>query len=287
MVGMKHMQGANKMKKKLILLIGLMFLLCGCTAEVNLEIKDDDIKEQIKIDVYPEGDYTLDRLPAVFRQYVPAFANEILADAEPDIKKDEVLYYKRKQEDIVGGYRFTYSYDYKINNYKDARSVKHGFKSSNIYIDKVSKELLLSTDSSGLQYFSEEYPLLTDVTINIKTDYTVKEHNANQVTDNIYTWNLTKDDNRSIYMLIDTTEVNGVNEGNVGEIEKPPKENNDNDKDNHNNGQVATKQEEEYDTPVEKFMNKHPFIIIVGAIFLLIVVVIVVSKVAKIQKVKE
>lgn len=278
------------MKKKILILIGLLFLLCGCTAEVNVEISGDKVNENISINAYPGGDYTMDRLPKVFRQYVPAYAKDVLADAEPDQKKNGIAYYKRTQEEIVDGYRFNYSYSYRLNNYKDARSVKNGFRSSNIYEDKVAKTILFSTDNGGLLYFSDEYPLLTDVKVHIKTDKKVVENNADYVNGNVYTWEFHKNgDNKNIYLLLDKTtkhddenkeDNNNTNKNPGGNTSSNPTGNNKDNKDETN------LKKEEYGSKIEENMNNHPFFYIVIAIIVFIFVVFILSKVTKITKVK-
>lgn len=281
------------MKKKTVILLGMLFLLCGCTAEVNLEIKDDKVLETVSINAYPDGDYTLERLPAVFRNYVPAYAKDKPGDAEADVMKKGISYYTRTQETIVNGYRFTYKYDFKLSDYKDARTVKEGFRSSNVYEDKVSKTILFSTDSGGLLYFCDEYPLLTDVRINIKTDYNVLENNADYVNDNVYTWELNKNsNNKSIYLLVDKTLDNkgnmlGNDKENNGNEEKPGNNGSSNPTGNKKDDQVKKdEKKEEYASKIEEEMNKHPFVFVVLAILLFIVIVIILSKVTKITKVR-
>lgn len=277
------------MKKKILILIGLLFLLCGCTAEVNVEITGDKVNENISINAYPGGDYTMERLPKAFRQYVPAYAKDVLADAEPDEKKSGVAYYKRTQENIVDGYRFNYSYSYRINNYKDARSVKNGFRSSNIYEDKVAKTILFSTDNGGLLYFSDEYPLLTDVKIHIKTDKKVEEHNADYVNGNVYTWEFSKNgENKNIYLLLDKTTKNDSGNKEDEDDKNNPGENQTSSPtgNNKDNKTENDSKKQEYTSKVEESMNKHPFAYAIIAVFVFIFIVFILSKVTKITKVK-
>jgi len=273
------------MKSKILILISLLFLLCGCTAEVNLEIEDDLIKEKVTIDVEPSGDYTMERLPKAFRLYIPIYAKDILPDAEPDRQIKGVTYYNRKQERLNNGYRFTYSYNFKLNKYEEARTIKNGFKSSNIFIDNVAKTILLSTDNSGMLYFSEEYPLLNRVKINIKTNYKVEEHNADRVNGNIYTWEFTKNDNhKNIYLLLDKTKDNQNTE-----IEKPQDPDIQKPTDKFPNkpttedNKKPTKKEE---NTIQEEMNKHPYLFIIGAIVLFFIVIFILTKIIKITKVK-
>lgn len=272
------------MKKKIILLIGLLFLLCGCSAEVNLEIKDEQVSETVVIHAYPSGDYTMERLPGAFLKNVPAYAKDILAEDEGDVRRKGISYYTRTQEEIVNGYKFTYKYNFKLSNYKDARTIKNGFKSSNVYVDKVANTILFSTDSGGLRYFSDEYPNLDTVKVNIKTTYKVEEHNADYVNGNVYTWEFRRDNtSKGIYLLLDKT-VNGTGE------EKP------NDKDDTSsvgnstgdkkNEQNTNTKREESNSKIEDEMNKHPFVFVIIGVILFIIVVFLLTRVTKITKVK-
>ena len=65
-----------------------------------------------------------------------------------------------------------------------------------------------SGDGQSLTAFNS-YNMLDKITINIKTNYLVKENNADKVNNNIYTWNLTKDNyqDKSIKIKIDKTKI--------------------------------------------------------------------------------
>lgn len=250
------------MKKKMFILIGLLFLLCGCTAEVNLDISGNKISESVVIDAYPEGDYTMDRLPGAFKNYIPAFSKDILADAEGDIKKNGVSYYTRTQQSLGNGYRFNYKYDFSLSNYKGARTLKDGFKSSNLYVDTKENTALLSTDNGGILYFSQ-YPYLTEVTVKIKTDYFVKENNADYSNGDVYTWVFNRNSNKGIYLLMS-----------LGQDEENP----DKDKEDKKDDSSQNQAKEEL-SGFEKFINEHPILAIVLGILLFIVLVFIASKI--------
>ena len=56
------------MKKRICLLFSLLFLLCGCTAEVNLEIEGNSINESVDIVVFQNSNLTKDQIKAGFRK---------------------------------------------------------------------------------------------------------------------------------------------------------------------------------------------------------------------------
>ena len=191
------------MKVKIFILFLIVFMVCGCTAEVNLDISKDTVSESVNITAYENIIYSKELLSTSFRNYIPAFAKDLIMDEAPDTPIPGVLYYKKNLTDLGSGYRFNYSYDFDINSYEEARTVKEAFKSYNIEVDDSNNTISISTDSRGLIYFNN-YPELEEVIVNITTDYLVEENNADKVLDNTYTWVFDKDSKKSIDMLINT-----------------------------------------------------------------------------------
>ena len=190
------------MKKKILTLILLIFMISGCSVEVNLDISDNKIKESNDITIYQNAIYTKEILRTSFRDYIPIYASDLIVDTVPDQPFSDVLYYNKNTTDLGNGYRFNYSYDFDIDKYGDARTIKDGFRD---YSYSYRNDIIsLSTDSEGLIYFND-YPLLEEVTVNIKTDYLVEENNADSVNGNTYTWVFNKDSKKSIDIVIDTS----------------------------------------------------------------------------------
>ena len=201
------------MKFKYFGLILIIFMMCGCTAEVNLEISDSKIKESVDITFYQDAIYTKDIIKASFRNYIPIYARDVIVDAEEDRPFPNTKYYEKTETDLGNGYRFNYSYDFNINEYEEARTIKDGFRSYNVSVDQDNGNISISTDNNGLLYF-DNYPLLEEVRINIKTNYLVEENNADSVNGNTYTWIFDKDTKKSINMLINTS--TNDNSANIG-----------------------------------------------------------------------
>lgn len=201
------------MKFKYFGLILIIFMMCGCTAEVNLEISDSKIKESVDITFYQDAIYTKDIIKASFRNYIPIYARDVIVDAEEDRPFPNTKYYEKTETDLGNGYRFNYSYDFNINEYEEARTIKDGFRSYNVSVDQDNGNISISTDNNGLLYF-DDYPLLEEVKINIRTNYLVEENNADSVNGNTYTWIFDKDTKKSINMLINTSTNN--NSANIG-----------------------------------------------------------------------
>lgn len=193
------------MKSKCLILVFLIFMMCGCTAEVNLDISDNKIKESVDITFYQNALYPKDIIKSSFRNYIPVYARNLIVDTMPDEPLEGINYYTKKETDLGNGYKFNYSYDFNINEYKNARTVKDGFRSYNISFNRDDHTISLFAEGT-LLYFNE-YPELEEVKLNIKTDYLVRENNADEVNGNVYTWILEKDDSNTINMLIDTSDV--------------------------------------------------------------------------------
>ena len=159
----------------------------------------------VNITFYQNVLYTKDIIKTSFRNYIPIYATDVIVDTEPDQPHPDIKYYEKTETDLGNGYLFNYKYNFDIDKYKEARTIKDGFRSYNISFNEDNQTISLSTDSEGILYF-DDYPLLEEVTINIKTDYLVLENNADRVNGNTYTWVFTKDSKKSINMVIDTAE---------------------------------------------------------------------------------
>ena len=194
------------MKVKYLLLVVLIFMMCGCTAEVNLDISPDKINESVDITFYQNVLYPKDIIKTSFRNYIPIYASDVIVDTEPDQPHSDIKYYGKTETDLGNGYLFNYKYNFDIGKYKEARTVKDGFRSYNISYNNTSNTITLSTDSDGILYF-DDYPMLEEVTVNIKTDYLVEDNNADKVDGNTYTWVFDRDSKKSINMVIDAAET--------------------------------------------------------------------------------
>lgn len=246
------------MKKKIIILIGILFLLCGCTAEVNLEISGNTISESVDIVVYQSVNYSKNQIQAGFRKYVPIYSSDVIVDTNPDEPVSGIQYYTKTETDLGNGYKINYKYDFPISRYQEARSIKEGFRSSSIQVNQKEKTILISTDKNGLLYF-EQYPDLEEVKVNIKTSYSVKESNADSVNDNVYTWVLKKGNPKNIYLLLNTEKQDTSNQ--------PSSE--------------KTNSQTEEEDEVKKLFNEHPYLVALLAMLLFLFIVFVGSKIKK------
>ena len=83
----------------------MTLLLSGCSAEVNLEIVDDKINESTVITAYENAIYSKEILRTSFRNYIPAFARDVIVDTMPDEEFPDVKYYEKSETDS-GNFHF-------------------------------------------------------------------------------------------------------------------------------------------------------------------------------------
>lgn len=250
------------MKRKIIILVGLVLVLCGCNAEVNLKVTKNDIEETINITDYVSNYANETMLVNNYRNYVPAFFTDIIVDTEPDEKKNNVEYYTKSKINFNNGYNFTYKYKFEFNEYNKAMSVKNAYRSVFLQHDRKENNIVLSTDSSGCLLF-QQYKTLNSLKVNITSIYKVLESNADSVNGNVYTWNLSRSNDKNIYIKYDTTVSGGtIKEENTNE-------------DSDNEGEVV--EEEKSDTK----SSFYAILVVILAMLVFILFVIVVSKLDK------
>lgn len=236
--------------KKRILLVILLLLLCGCSAEVDLKINDTSVEETVTIDAYSDQTMSKTMVYQSFRKYIPAFYDVVVPDLQEDAKVKGVSYYERTEKELENGYRFKYYYNFPFQSYNKARSVKNSFKSS--FISKDEKGVItISTDNAG-NILIRQYPELSSIKVKIHTDgYQVLESNG-VLENGYYTWVFSQNDNnKSIYLKLEKRENNTENKANPEE-----------------NKAVSDKKKED-----ESFINKHPFLFIfcgLGLFFILV-----------------
>lgn len=187
------------MKKRIIILIMFMFLLCGCTAEVDVKIDRYSVDETITIYDHVTDKTNKDDLLVKYRKYIPVDSSVIVPDTEPDERVSGVKYYTRTHNDIGNGYSFVYKYNHNFKDYYKSTSVKSAFKSSYLNYDRVDNKIIVSTDNSGIVLF-DQYKELSSIKINLTSDYEVIESNADYHKGNVYTWTLNNNDNKGIYI---------------------------------------------------------------------------------------
>ncbi len=257
------------MKIKLVILSCLMVLLCGCSANVNIVVKEDSIEENVSITALQDNYYNKEQMGLAFRNFMPACADVEIVDTMPDQKEPGIEYYEKSSTELSNGYILYYKYNYGLGNYNKASSVKKAFSSPSIIKDTNEKTISLSTDNAGILLF-KDHPNLTEVKINIKSEYPVKENNADSVKDNVYTWVFTPSSKKSIYILYD------ISKGESTEPSNPS-----NPSGSESGGITVTKKDKKNESEVSKIANQNPILIAIGALGLFFIFVLIITKITK------
>lgn len=248
------------MKRKIITLLALIFLLCGCNAEVDLIIDKNTIDETIKINDFVSEQNTKEMIFSSYREFIPVDSSIMIVDTEPDEKKYNVDYYKRSFTDLGNGYNFIYKYNHNFDEYQNARSVNSAFKSSFISYDKKERTVTISTDKTGILVFNQ-YKNLDSLKINLTSTYEVLESNADSHDGNVYTWNLNRSNTKNIFIKYSIPKV---------VIPKPEEK--------EENEAVITEDKDEPEKEY-KFSLGTGILLVIGGTFGFIVLVVIISSI--------
>ena len=201
--------------RNIVIIIGI-FLLTGCDAVYNLDISDNKIDESTNFH-FLENDYHYDAYsPDIEMKYFDNM-DELIDDVMNedylafDKKYNNKVFYQKKRinsDSVI--FMNTYSFDNFIHSY---------------ILNSCGKDVVFSNDKDSISLSAKIYyscfgvdygPHLNNLTINIKTDFTVLNHNADQVKGNTYTWFVKDVDyNKSIKMILEKDKnINFLSESN-------------------------------------------------------------------------
>lgn len=177
------------MKKKVLMLLSIV-LLSGCTAEYNLEFKDDVFYEVI------EGTVNNDEIEEEVEGRTdvnPIYYNLYIED-NPLISSSEEVYNKQII-DIENGKKFNFSYAYD-GNFDKAKVINYCFE-ENIFEEDDEFYYINLSGKFGCLYSDE-------LKINVTSDKAVLENNADSIKNNTYSWTINEDnvDDVNIMMAI-------------------------------------------------------------------------------------
>lgn len=204
------------MKRKIIMLCGVLFLACGCTAVYDVDLTDTNIEEKLQV----TGETAEDKqLLQQYNFYTTAFYDEQGASLE-NIKMDGVEYY-----DISHQNDLNMSYSFRSNNYGRSNVIHYCYE--NIEFQKNNKQILVSTGKKFNCF--EMHTELTTVQINvhIPTDYELVSTNATIANGSLYQWVLTPDaQDNSIFLSLKKKESTSSTESRVEKEPEKKKESN-------------------------------------------------------------
>lgn len=169
------------MKKKVLLLIGLLWLTCGCTAYYDVNMAGEGILETVHVNASNEEDKAILK---GYSFYTPAFYDEVGA-SEENIKIDGVEYYTITHQNDID-----FTYHFSSSNYSRSAMVKGCY--GNFEATKSSENILVST-SKEFSCFAM-YPNLTsvEVQLHVPNDYELVSTNSKNINGTTYRWTLEK-----------------------------------------------------------------------------------------------
>ncbi len=181
-----------KNKLKIFILVIILFLT-GCTgnAEYNLLIGKEKIIENIKITV-PNENFHNDSLEG--------YPMELEFEENYYANKNQKLLYNKRIEDTVTDKIMYLDYTYDIDEFKNSNFLNSCFKK----LTYENNDNYILIDVTDLSYCMSG----NEITINIKTDLKVVKNNADIINENIYTWNINKNNfiNKNIMIKISKKE---------------------------------------------------------------------------------
>lgn len=183
--------------KKSILIILMLLLLTGCTCEYNLTIDGYSYKEEVII----TGENSEEKSSFNQEWAVPIDKEvyDMAGDESTELSdiKTETYNYNINSDNIK------FYYDLSRNEMINSTAVSICYDKLNI--TNYDNTTIISTSSKNKCF--DEYQTLTNIKVNIKVDKPVISNNADIINGNIYTWNITKDDTKSINLVLNNEKV--------------------------------------------------------------------------------
>lgn len=203
--------------KKLVVLLGIIFVVSGCEATYNLEIDSENIKENLEVlaidteelNTTLEGyDVTLKEL--ILNQY-DGFERVYYDDPKynpyEEERQPEVKYYNQRLIDEAGKYGIGYDYKFTTSDIYRSQIINSCYKTFSV--SKNKKIYTLRTDNVARCF--QDYSLLDKVVVNVKVLNRVVYANADRINDDVYTWIITRDNAKNkIIKLSYTTSKNNL-----------------------------------------------------------------------------
>ena len=164
------------MNKKILLLVGLLFLVTGCSTTYNIEIYNNSVTEQIDI-----TDNSSFSGIEVQKKVYDLFETKL--GGIDDLDRD----FKPFDDDSDDYHSLRAITEFKLDDYKEKiLDISNCCRAVNLTDD--GKYITFET----LGYFNwfEKYEDLDEITIKIKTNHKVKDHNADETGRHSYTWHI-------------------------------------------------------------------------------------------------
>ena len=171
--------------KKIILLFICVFCLTGCTLNYEIDFGRTMINESISAEL----DGNIYEIASTIDGDGFYLEKEIVEGKIPALKEYKA-YYSRKINVVKDKSLVDLDYQYSYNNYENSYILHRCFE--DVYVKNNDDSLYVSL-GGNFKCFKED-----DVRIKVSSIYDVVKHNADEVTDDYYIWDikLAEDDNK-------------------------------------------------------------------------------------------
>lgn len=232
------------MNKKYLILLLVVFLLCGCKANYTIEINEDSINEETYIYSDDSDEYSVktyrgallsDYFKALPSLEQSAFINTTGEDVSGSSDKDNNDFglgtYTIKYINKTNEKGSTFTYKYNINEYQN--SYVPNMNATTFKYTNTNNEININLKNI---YAFTSYKLLEEVKVLVKVSdyYEVVSNNAQIINGNEYMWIITRDDYINNSLKISLKVKNNKDESNEVIDNKENKEDNEQNKDKEN-----------------------------------------------------
>ena len=197
--------------KKIILLVSMLLVLSGCEAVYTLEINGDDYKEQLEVNNYVKeswgsGDGSYQESIRINAQASIATDYRNNVNNESNERFPGIKYYVLELIETSNNLGVKYNNTFTLDEYRYSNLAGLHFEDFKI---KASTEII-NIEGGKVNNVFKNYSDLNKLTIKVKTNHEVIEHNADEVLENTYYWYLTNSNYESKTVIFQIS--NGYNE---------------------------------------------------------------------------
>ncbi len=176
------------MKKRIIVLLFGVLLLTGCTADYNLEIDNNLLKEEIT-GMVSKNELNENNSEA------PNTVSSLINEKQYPFANSTEIYDKKLNED-GNNINYKYSFNYDMTNFDKSSLINTCFE---------NHEIVDLGNYYSIKLSGEFYCLYAkNINVNVTSNLNVISNNAKKVKDNTYTWVINKD-TTNIEFVVDKT----------------------------------------------------------------------------------
>lgn len=174
------MKRSDDIMKKTVIII-LFLVLCGCTANYNVEIKDNRIIENMSI---IENDFSKLNKENDIGSTMDKSFDSLTVKSIYDEKNYNITRIKDNTKSGV-----EYNKEFSMEDFNTETIAKQCFKNFMYVSNEKGFYIDTGKDSNCFQI----YEYLDQINVTLKSSYVVKDNNADKIDGNIYIWNINRD----------------------------------------------------------------------------------------------